>query len=945
MVHRKTRARRWGLPGLCAALLLAAAPAMGPLPAAAEAADGTIRLTAEALHTEDSRQARTRPAGGDRPAGVTAGEGGALAWTFSVAQAGRYTVEIDYDFDTDDDDTEAAAWTLRLDSAGAEKALKLERPWRDAFREDTDVQGNAYRPQAERAGDPLTKTVAGEDGVLPWTAELTPGTHTLRLEAGEGSPWIREIRLAPAQTIRPYADQLAAWKAQGAKDAGQDGVLVEAERAALKSDQAILPINDRTSPYTSPYDPNRIVYNTIGGGSWGQEGQWVEWTVTVPEDGLYALALRLRQDQKSNQISFRALTIDGAVPFEEAAQLEFGYDNAFRLAALGKDGGEPYRFYLTAGTHRVRLTAALGGYASVIEETGALVGELNRIYREVVMVTGPSPDTLRDYRFPVLIPDTLAAMKELSARLKEMEKTVGGLSDGGGESATVFRRVYFQLDAMTKDPGSIAKRLSDYKNTVTNLGTWLTSCRSQPLELDTLQAVRPGAALKKGEPGFGGGLLHFLRQYLGAYRMDYSRIGVSGQEVREEITVWAGSGANLFAGQTQTQSASSGRDQAQLIADLARNLFTPAKGIGVNVQLVANGSLLPATLAGKGPDVALGQAQADPMNYALRGAVTDLSGFDGAEEVRGRFSPAACLPFEREGHWYAVPETMSYPMLFCRDDVLEELGIDDAWLDTWDTLLETVLPILQKKYLSIGIPAAIGGYGMFLYQNGGAFYTADGSQSALNSPVAISSFEDFVTLFSDYRFPLTYEFSNRFRSGEMPIAVQDFTAYNQLSVFAPEIEGLWSMRPVPGTRREDGAIDRSVTATVTGCVMLSASRSKEAAWEFIRWWTQADVQERYSRELETLVGTAARNPTANLEAMEKISWSRENRAAMERQRAFVQAIPEVPGGYFTSRHFDFAFRRVVNDGKEAKESLYQAIKDINHELTAKQKEFARREAR
>ena len=256
-----------------------------------------------------------------------------------------------------------------------------------------------------------------------------------------------------------------------------------------------------------------------------------------------------------------------------------------------------------------------------------------------------------------------------------------------------------------------------------------------------------------------------------------------------------------------------------------------------------------------------------------------------------------------------------------------------------------VLAILQKKYLSIGIPAAIGGYGMFLYQNGGAFYTADGSQSALNSPVAISSFEDFVTLFSDYRFPLTYEFSNRFRSGEMPIAVQDFTAYNQLSVFAPEIEGLWSMRPVPGTRREDGAIDRSVTATVTGCVMLSASRSKEAAWEFIRWWTQADVQERYSRELETLVGTAARNPTANLEAMEKISWSRENRAAMERQRAFVQAIPEVPGGDFTSRHFDFAFRRVVNDGKEAKESLYQAIKDINHELTAKQKEFARREAR
>ena len=51
--------------------------------------------------------------------------------------------------------------------------------------------------------------------------------------------------------------------------------------------------------------------------------------------------------------------------------------------------------------------------------------------------------------------------------------------------------------------------------------------------------------------------------------------------------------------------------------------------------------LLPAVAAERGPDVAIGQAQNMPVNYALRGAVQDLSGFADIDEVLSRFSPAA----------------------------------------------------------------------------------------------------------------------------------------------------------------------------------------------------------------------------------------------------------------------------------------------------------------
>ena len=43
------------------------------------------------------------------------------------------------------------------------------------------------------------------------------------------------------------------------------------------------------------------------------------------------------------------------------------------------------------------------------------------------------------------------------------------------------------------------------------------------------------------------------------------------------------------------------------------------------------------------------------------------------------------------------------------------------------------------------------------------------------------------------------DFPNRFRTGEMPIGIVDYTTYNMLTVMAPEIKGLWDFTMVPGS--------------------------------------------------------------------------------------------------------------------------------------------------
>jgi len=147
------------------------------------------------------------------------------------------------------------------------------------------------------------------------------------------------------------------------------------------------------------------------------------------------------------------------------------------------------------------------------------------------------------------------------------------------------------------------------------------------------------------------------------------------------------------------------------------------------------------------------------------------------------------------------------------------------------------------------------------------------------------------------------------------------------------------MAPVPGVKQQDGSINHSVAGIVTGCSILAKSKNVEQAWKFIKWWTQENTQSQYSQELETIMGAAARNPSANLETRKNISWSGDMENALDEQFAYVRSIPEVAGGYYTSRHFDFAFRNVVYDGKDIIETINNAESNINTEISSKLKEF------
>ena len=394
-----------------------------------------------------------------------------------------------------------------------------------------------------------------------------------------------------------------------------------------------------------------------------------------------------------------------------------------------------------------------------------------------------------------------------------------------------------------------------------------------------------------------------------------------------------------------------GRDQANVIRALIDESFTSQYGINVNVQLVDMNTLLRAELAGEGPDVAIQVANTNgiagavlntgndtPVNYGIRKAVLDLNQFEDADEVKSRFFDSALTAFSFDGALYALPETMTFPVMFYRKDILDDLGLEVP--ETWDDV-NVIMTVLAKNQMEFGMLPSEQVFAMLLYQNGGQYYNEGGISSALDSDIAVNTFKQYCEFYTDYGLDKTTSVEERFRTGECPIIIADYTVYNNLEVSAPDIAGLWDFTMVPGTVKEDGTVDHSVGCTGLASMIMSDTDEPDACWTFLKWWTSAEVQALYDREMESLMGSAARVATANKEAFELLPWPVDTYKNLSAAFDYVKGIPQVPGGYYSWRNVNNAFYTVTTETDTAspREELMDKVIYINEEINYKRKEF------
>ena len=256
--------------------------------------------------------------------------------------------------------------------------------------------------------------------------------------------------------------------------------------------------------------------------------------------------------------------------------------------------------------------------------------------------------------------------------------------------------------------------------------------------------------------------------------------------------------------------------------------------------------------------------------------------------------------------------------------------------ETWDEFYG-LLPEIQKQNMEVGFPADITGLKLFMYRDGYSLYNSDLTETTLGKDHALDAFSELTRLYTIYGLPVTYAFADRFRSGEMPLAIADYiTNYNQLSVFAPEIKGLWSFTVLPSNKAGTAGI---TPVSGTGTMILKNSQHKNAAWKFLKWWTDDATQAEYSNEMEAVVGAAAKQATANTSVFKTLGWSGSEYRILQTQLAASQGTPEIPGGYYIGRYFGFAFNSVYNNAVQSDRAMLKYTKTINEELARKRLEF------
>ncbi len=900
--------------------------------AAAEHPQTKIVVTAENI-SPDSKGITLKSAEESAAGSVLTEEDSFATWKFSVPQAGLYNLVIRYfpEAGKGGDINRVLYLDGKIPFAEA-KFLTIRRIWKEEYSGNkTDANGNDVLPNEVEVKRWNEVAVCDSTGYIadPLSVYLTAGDHTVSLKSEREPLLIESLCFMQAEQVKSYAEVLTDYQKNGYRAAKTNAVYFQAENMAEKSSRSIYPLNDRDSEATQPQDIFKTKLNYMGGNNWKNAGLWVSWKIKAEKSGLYKIVPRYRQNFYSGTYSSRKLLIDGKLPFQEAALLKFDYNSDWVTKPLGDEKNGDYLFYFEAGReYELSMEVVLGEMGEILTRADKILEGLNQCYRDILMITGTTPDSNRDYNFEEVIPDTLKELKEqkeqLAAVSEQMVKTTGM----HGERVTTLDQLVFLLDKMGAEPSDIGKLFNRFKDNLSSLGSWILTTSQQPLALDYFALVPGDGAVPKANGGFLKKLAFGFGAFLASFTTEYDA-GQEDTDKADTVTVWL----------------STGRDQYTVIRRLIDGSFTPESKIAVRLQLVGAGTLLPSVLTGRGPDVSLSNAIdstvsiENPIDFAVRHAVTDLSEFEDFGTVAKRFYDSALVPYRFMGGVYALPETQSFHMMFVRTDVFGQLGL--AIPSTWEEL-DRIIPELQKKNMSIGIPHDLNALLMLMYQRNTPLYLKDGARTNLDSSAAIRCFQKLTEYFTLYNLPTDYDFYNRFRSGEIPIAIQDYTAYNQLTLFAPEIRGNWIMTTVPGTMDENGEIHHTTTAKGTAVMMLTGVKNKQAAWEFMKWWTSAEIQSGFTVQMQAMLNSAMQ-ATANKEALAMLPWTVNDYRNIEAQWKTVEGTPEVPGGYYTARIVNFAFNEVYNTKKDPGDTLQSYIDQLNSELTRKRNEFGIKE--
>ncbi len=817
--------------------------------------------------------------------------------------------------------------------------LKFETTWITDGQKDLDRYGNEIvtLPEKDKSWESKYLSDASYRYSEPLMVSLTKGTHTLEIDMSEGTVLLGNISLAAPVEVPDYA---------GAKEAiGEALIVIEAEDFHERNDSSIHAAGEYDSA-VSPVSAKEKVLNVLDGDSYKTAGQTITYQYTVEEAGYYYIGMNYRQGEKNGFPVYMDIRIDGEYPNTEFQSYPVEHTKEYLTAPLTDEYGGKLSVYLEAGVHTISFTISADPLRFALEAVDEIMNGVNDLSLEVTKVAGTNKDKYRDLKLTRYIPDVqyrlYSWVDQLNGLLDQAADLVGAENGKDVASFAYLGIAAKQLKSLGDEPDELVYRVDELSTSVNSINTQIANfvdiINDNIVSIDRIYLYQEDAELPKPMGFFKASWVSVQRFFNSFFGQSYSASNVN----EDHIQVWV----------------NRPRQYVEIMQKMIDDEFTPATGIEVDLCIMTDANkLVLSNASGDTPDIATGINYAIPFELGTRGALVDLTKFDNYREIFGRYSEGLLVPSVIGDGLYSLPETMNFYVMFYRSDVLEKIGLEIP--NTMDELI-AMLPDLQMRGLNVFYQTApmlamrnFHGTTPLVFQNGGTLYGETAQELMIDSEAAVEGLTQLTELFILYDLPVDVpNFYQHFRNGDLPIGFADFNSYNLILNAAPEIANSWGIALIPGVPAVDEngnpvldengeqVINRYMSGGAESTVMFASDDEREQkAWDFMCWWSSAEVQAEFGQMLQIMYGDEYIWPTANLEAFAMLPFPTSDKEIIMEQATHILEAPRLLGSYMLEREMSNTFNDVVVNGDTLRSRIDDAVKIVNRETARKLEEF------
>ena len=205
-----------------------------------------------------------------------------------------------------------------------------------------------------------------------------------------------------------------------------------------------------------------------------------------------------------------------------------------------------------------------------------------------------------------------------------------------------------------------------------------------------------------------------------------------------------------------------------------------------------------------------------------------------------------------DGQIYGLPVGFTTHCVYYNKDLFEKAGVEepkDGW--TWEDLEEKAKKINEAtgvKGFSFSMKPDPYDYEMYLWSNGTSYCDKEGKMEGyVNSDKALETYKMFQDMAKDgYAVATEKSGSDEFESGQTAMFVYGAWAVKKYTEAGVNF-GLAKL-PSFGTEKSASILSSS------GVAIAKSSKNKEAAWEFVKYWTdEENNKSRIGTEFPVLV--------------------------------------------------------------------------------------------